>query len=186
MSKSYKFVQRSPKSLDSLISDGVQELTDLGEECRNASDNFPNSSHPKAEAFGEVADVLENVEAPGLDDLPDELVNEQLAWNESIPKDKRRQASRDVRRTNAVGQLEIARDRLNEWADEQETSLEEAKETDEENAEEVAEASPGAIALVESMRKELEEQIAKAREVAEELDEIIGNTSDLEFPGLYG
>lgn len=112
MSKSYKPVQRQT-TVSAAIEDAKSELETLGEECRSAADNFPNQDHPKAQAFAEAADALEQISVDT--DCPEEVGEQTVTYTEMIPRRKRHNASRASRRDNAVAALSAAKDVLDGW-----------------------------------------------------------------------
>lgn len=113
--KSYKFVS-CQGSVSGAIEDAVSALTELGEECTGAADNFPNSDHPKAEAFREAGSTLEGISVE-VGDLPDDLAEQTVQYQEAVPRAKRRSPSRSVRCSNACAMLQASADRLQEWLD---------------------------------------------------------------------
>lgn len=114
MSKSYK-PNPCKSTVNAALEDGVAALVSLGEECRESGDNFENQSHPKAEAFGEVADALENL---SLDiDLPDDLAELEVSYTDQVPRRKAHNPSRASRCGNAVAALQAGFDGLQSWLD---------------------------------------------------------------------
>lgn len=112
MSKSYKPVQRQT-TLSAAIEDAKSELETLGEECRSASDNFPNQDHPKAQAFAEAADALEGISIDT--DCPELATDLVVAYTEEVPRRKNHSPSRASRRGNTVAMLTAAKEVLEDW-----------------------------------------------------------------------
>lgn len=112
--KTYKFVGHT-SAISACLEDGVAALVELGEECRTSAENFPNQDHPKAQAFGEAADALENV---SLDvDLPEELASVEVGYREAVPKRKGRAPGRAVRCSNACAAIQAGIEGLQAWLD---------------------------------------------------------------------
>lgn len=150
------------------VADAFSEILTLSEECREASDNFPNPDHPKAQAFGEIADVLEGVSEVDLSDLPDWAQELSVHTSEMRPSDKRRSPSRATRLDNACTILRDVAQTLRDKADEVEA------EEEPEDAEE------------KTSWQERQDALDDVRAKADELEEAAGEVEGQEFPGLYG
>lgn len=116
MSKSYKS-EICRGTVSGVLEDGVSILNDLGSECTEAADNFPNYDHPKAEAFREAASPIEDL---SLDvDLPEDLAASEVEYVESRPRRKRHNPSRASRRDNAVAMLQAGLEGMQAWLEDE-------------------------------------------------------------------
>lgn len=174
-------------SISSLISDGYGEIAELGEECRSASDNFPNSEHPKAQAFAEAADTLEGVSEA---DVPDCLSENdaEVSYSLLVNKDKRKGTARHARCSNACGKLTAAADGIRALIEELsaekgalESRLEDVNKGTLEEGDDAltADEMQERIDLLETRDSDLEE-------LADQLESDAGDCEGVEFPGLYG
>lgn len=114
MSKSYKLVNEE-SLLGEAVSSAYSDIDELATECDDASNNFPNSSHPKAEAFAEAASTLQSYSEP---DLPDSLKEVRIHYSVSVHRSKKASPSRAVRLENALAVLEAAVAAIDELVEE--------------------------------------------------------------------
>lgn len=174
MSKSYKYVQRED-TLQNVVANAFSELQEsLAQEMRDWYESIPESlkNGDKANTINETADILESLEVVELEDLSEGLLNTKVSYPEAVKvKGRSKTPSRDARRNNATAMLSAAVEALREWADEEETALEQA--------------AAGA-AVEEDAGKELEAMIEKARELAEAIEEQKDTADGVEFPGMFG
>lgn len=170
---SYKTVVYNTTVADA-IETGFSELEELASECQEASDNFPNSDHPKAQAFADAASELEGKEAPevpeGLGDLP-------ITVHLMQPKSKKRVPGRSVRRDNAINYLSSAKEALEAALEEKEeafqTAMDEAPEGEE-------------PALREAQTPALDSLREHVEEACEALQDACDSAEGVEFPGMFG
>lgn len=166
--KSYKLVPEET-TVRGAIEDGINDLRELGEECREAYENMTgggmSDDHPKVAAFSEAADQLEEADEPDMEGVPDDVLDQKLTVSNLTPKDKRRSAARWARCSNACGKLKAAAEALREH-DPHDVDCE----GDEEDAD------------VEK-RDEVEQACT---ELADTIEELADNCEGVEFPGLYG
>ena len=103
MAGSYKAV-RATGSAEEALADAVEACESLAGECRDAAANFPSDAHPKAQAFEEAADRLEDavsylqdvdLEVDGAPDLP------ELSWFRQVPRRRAHHPSKASRLENA-------------------------------------------------------------------------------------
>lgn len=112
--KSYKSIN-CKSSVSACLEQGVSALVELGEECRASADNFENQDHPKAQAFSEAADALEN---QSLDvDLPDAPAELEVPYTERVPRRRRHNPSRASRCSNAIASLQAGLEAMQEWSE---------------------------------------------------------------------
>jgi DNA repair ATPase RecN len=165
--KSYKLVPEET-TVRGAIEDGIADLRELGEECREAYDNMTgggmSDDHPKVQAFSEAADTLEEADEPDLDGVPDEVLDQKLTVSNLTPKDKRRSAARWARCSNACGKLKAAAEALRDY-EPQTDGEEETVEEDIDKSDELEQA---------------------CTELADTIEELADNCEGVEFPGLYG
>lgn len=166
-------------SITSLIESGYAAFEELGSECDDAANNFPNSNHPKAEAFAEAASTLQDLSAP---DLPSALDSNdpEVVWHEQVNKDKRKGPSRAVRAANGAAMLSAAADAIRTLVDD----LKSEAQTIEENLTEDMPEETRTAATARS--EEIDQQVTDLEEVADQLESDAGDAENVEFPGLYG
>jgi hypothetical protein len=160
-----KLITRTASAADA-VSEAVSLLTELGEECREACDNMPESlqSTSRYDALSGSADVLECVEEP---DASEGLPAAPVVWQE--PRPTKRQPSRATRCAAAVAILEA----VVAWCDEQCDALIQVP-SDDDKPEDTAE---------EERLDALHEALTEYRDA---LQQIVDNAEGCEFPGMYG
>lgn len=164
----YKSVERKGTVM-SLIEEGYSELEELGNECQEASDNFPNSNHPKAEAFGEVASTLTGLSMPDTDAIEAADADGEVTYFEQVNRDKRKGPSRAIRAANAAAKLTGAASALR-------SKIEELNEQELPDQPEAADLAKDAI----------DEKVSGLETLADELEDHANEAEGVEFPGLYG
>jgi hypothetical protein len=102
---SKKQVKRE-SSVSAAIADACEELTSLGEECREVCDNMPESLHSgsRYEALDASASALECISEPDIDEDISTLCVATVTWTEVGGK----RFSRADRCANAVAALQAA------------------------------------------------------------------------------
>lgn len=172
MAKRPSYISHPYPAMDvwSLVEEVYSEIEELGNECQEAADNFPNPSHPKAEAFSDVAQELQSVSPPDELDIPEDgpistlpPIPQVTDLQIQIPSDKRRQTSRAMRLSNAVSKLQAAIDTLTAYRDDV--------------------AIPTAD---DTKQKVLEDYVMSLDDYIEALQETINVVDSLEFPGMFG
>ena len=171
--------------IDSAISDFYSELEELAGECREVVDGAEGgrAETQRIQTLGDTADTLEQVSTPDEPDYPKEVAEIKVEFYHQVPRSKRQQCSRAVRRDNASAGASAAINELREWCDTQEEALDEGRKNDEGNPED---ASEGAIALVTRMREEREALIQEIRDYCDEVEAHISEAEGAEFPGMMG
>jgi len=165
-----------------LIEDGYSQLEELGSECDEAANNFPNSSHPKAEAFSEAASTLQGVSLPDLPEV--DGMDGEVCYSAMVNKDKRKGPSRSVRCGNACTMLTAAAEAIQDLIDgplqERKDMLEEKYETaNDRGHSDEAQAAQDAL-------DEVEKQVDDLTELKDQLESDANDCEGVEFPGLYG
>ncbi len=152
----YRTIQEKTTVRDA-IERGVADITELGEECREAYDNMTgggmSDEHPKVQAFDEAAQYLEDAQEPDLESVPEAALDAEVTYGILRNKDKRRADARWARCSTACNALEAAEDSLRNHFDD----------LDDEDDD----------------RQSIED-------LADELGEIRGNAEGAEFPGMFG
>lgn len=166
---SYKTVTHT--GVLSQVSDAINDLQELGSECREIVDNASEGLQQtnRIQTLDTTAGELEGINEPevpkGFGDLP-------ISYTESVNKNKRRGPSRFVRASNAAVILnacaESARAKAEALKDEQENMDHIANDEDQAKAD------------------ALQEQQESLESFADECEEIAGMVEGLEFPGMYG
>ena len=104
---------------DAAVGVAVDELRALGEECREAVDNTPESlqSTDRCSSLADSADALESLE--DIDDPAEDLLElvGEVSWPEAQPRRASRPLSRAARRDNAVAALSAVVSRIEELED---------------------------------------------------------------------
>jgi predicted nucleic acid-binding Zn-ribbon protein len=172
----YKLIEYKG-SLTGLVEEGYSELEELGGECEEVSSNFPNSSHPRAEAFADAASTLQGFSNPECDVL--EEYDEECTCQVQVNRDKRKGPSRAVRVSNATAKLTAAADAMKSKA---EALREEASDID---------ADEEGISEQEKTDRELKVEKLEAdadalEEAADQMESDASEAGGVEFPGLYG
>jgi hypothetical protein len=159
---------RKPKtattSLSAAISDAISALQSLGEECREVCDNMPESlqSSARYESLSASADALENLSDPDLEVLDAEpLSSLQVTYVLAS------RSSRAARRDEATGMLQAAVDALSESLNDTEDAEDEALD----EGSDLPEAPYDADAV---------------QSLIDELENVISEAENCEFPGMYG
>lgn len=159
--KSYKTVERKA-DLTACISDAYSEISSLAEEMQEAYDNMTgggmSDDHPKVSLVSEARDTLEGKDEP---EVPDVLDGIEVTWQEQIPKDKRHKTARWARLANACAALGAA--------------AEAVREASSDNGME----GPDAANYVEEFETAQEE-------LADALEETMGEVEGVEFPTMFG
>jgi hypothetical protein len=98
-------------SLGAAVADAYSELETLGEECREVSENMPESTQSSARytALSDSGDTLVGLEAP---DVPESLSDIKITFQQYQPASRTRPLGRGLRRDNAVMALQAAVDAL--------------------------------------------------------------------------
>lgn len=181
MAGTYKPIEQRG-SISDFVANAFEEISSLASECEEAASNFPNSDHPKATAFQEVADALQDIEAP--DEPKDPLFEELITVVQMIKvKQKKSPMSRAQRLDNATTALREVASQLRDKASERQDKLDEAREGLKKNEDDHSE---GAIALVQRTQDEEQELIDELNQYADSLEEAADNAEGVEFPGMYG
>lgn len=109
----YKIVSHNT-TVSAALLDAISELETLQEECQDIVDNASEglSETQRIQTLGETADALCSL---GVDEPPSSLGERGVSYGESVNKDKRKGASRSVRRDNAVAMLSAAKDEAEEF-----------------------------------------------------------------------
>jgi hypothetical protein len=146
------------------ISDGIAALTELGAECREVCDNMPESlqSSARYESLSASADALENLSDPDL-----EACNAEPLASATVTYALARRTSRASRRDEAVAMLQAAADALSESLND----TEDAEDVALEEGSDLPEAPYDADAV---------------QSLIDELESIIGEAENCEFPGMFG
>lgn len=159
--KSYKAVQRKA-DLSSCVSDAYSEIASLAEEMQEAYDNMTGGGmtdeHPKVVVVSEARDTLEGKDEP---EVPDILDGIEVNWSEQIPKDKRHKTARWARLANVCAMLGAAAEAVREAS-----------------SDHGMEGTDGA-SYVERF-EEAQEELADA------LEETMGEIESVEFPTMFG
>jgi hypothetical protein len=159
--KSYKTVERKA-DLSACISDAYSEIASLAEEMQEAYDNMTgggmSDDHPKVNLVSEARDTLEGKDEP---EVPDVLDGIEVTWHEQIPKDKRHKTARWARLANACAALGAA--------------AEAVREASSDNGME----GPDAANYVEQFEE-------AQTELADALEETMGEVEGVEFPTMFG
>lgn len=177
----YKSVEYK-SSLTGLVEEGYSDLEELGSECDEASSNFPNSSHPKAEAFADAASTLQGFSNPECDVL--EEYDEECACQVQVNRDKRKGPSRAVRAANAAAKLTAAADAMKAKA---EALREEAGDVDPDEDDPDEDGISEQEKTDRELKKEkLEADADSLEEAADQMESDASEAEGVEFPGLYG
>ena len=112
---SYKTVE-CKSTLGAVIGDACAQLEELAGECDDAYNNFPNSDHPKAQAFSDAASALQSASEP---DVPEWMADLPVVYSESVPTRKGRAAGRAVRCGNACAMLQAAAEKAREMCEDE-------------------------------------------------------------------
>jgi hypothetical protein len=162
-------------SISDAVSDAFGNLQALGEEMREVFDNTPENFQTSGvgEARGEAADALENLSEPYV---PGELEGIVVSW--SIPvlsPSKQRRQSRSDRRNDAIATLQAVVSRLEEIRDYEQPKNEN------DDGEELKEGQPG------YEKPEYEQSaVDEADSFIDEIENLISEAEDVNFPGMYG
>jgi len=140
------------------IEGGRSLLEELRDECQEVVDGLEErfSGTARYETMSSTVDVLDFVD-DGEPELPDEAGDFGISYTE----DQRKNLSRAARRDNAVNMLSAAADGLREWASQEQEDHQDDSDWD-------------------------ESDVTNAEEVADQLEEWVGNAEDAEFPGMMG
>lgn len=146
----------------SSVEDAISNLEELGNECReivdNASDGLKETS--RIQTFDETAGTLEGISAPGIPECVADLsmtVTTQQSTRKGCGE------SRAVRCANEVAVLSAARDAVDEWINTRTGEIED-----------------------EGGDVDADEDVQAAVEFVGELENIISDAENCEFPGMYG
>lgn len=146
----------------SSVEDAISQLEELGSECReivdNASENLQQTS--RIQTFDETASTLEGISAP---DIPECVADLTMTVTTSQSTRKGRGESRSVRCANEVAVLSAARDAVDEWINTRTSEIED-----------------------EGGSVDDDEDVQAAVEFVGELENIISDVENCEFPGMYG
>ena len=146
----------------SSVEDAISNLEELGNECReivdNASDGLKETS--RIQTFDETADTLEGISAP---DIPECVADLTMTVTTQQSTRKGRGESRAVRCANEVAVLSAARDAVDEWINTRTGEIED-----------------------EGGSVDDDEDVQAAVEFVGELENIISDAENCEFPGMYG
>lgn len=155
---SYKHV--TTETNVSAVEDAISNLEELGNECReivdNASDGLKETS--RIQTLDETAGTLEGISAP---DIPECIADLPMTVTTEQSTRKGRGESRVVRCANAIAVLQAASEAAQQWLDD-------------------TDCQP------EDMSSEKEEQRDEVQTFIDELDNIVGDCENCEFPGMYG
>ena len=202
MAKRPSYISRAYPTTDvwSLVEDAFSEIEELGNECQEAANNFPNPSHPKAEAFSDVAQELQGVSQPDEIDIPEDGPISTLSpipqitdLQIQVPSDRRRQTSRAIRLANAVSKLQAALDTLTTYRDDvvvpaRDTAFE-AMETRQAECDDLPNTAYERDELYEqheAKHKTLENFASALNDYIDSLQATIDAVDGLEFPGMFG
>jgi hypothetical protein len=155
------------------VSDAFSELQQLGEECREIVDNASDglSQTQRIQTLGETADVLESLSEPDVDG---DISDIAISYTEMVPTNKRQSPSRATRRDNAVAVLSAAKEELESLIDQHREDAEKYEEADEDEKKEL-EQPPYTVDQLDNMET-----------LKDELDNIISDAENVEFPGMFG
>lgn len=170
MSKSYKAVQRET-TLSAAIGDGFSELECLAEECRELVDNATDMSRgtQRIQTFEETADTLESLTQP--DDPSEVLGTLPVSYVEMVHRSKKARPSRAVRQSNALDLLRAAAMTLQIWLDDHE----EWADQDDVRSVIDTDTSPSCA-----------EVHGEATDLMAELENLVAEAENCEFPGMFG
>lgn len=163
---SYRSEHRTD-SLESAVSSALSEIESLKDEMDEIKSNMENANMehlPKYETASEAYDALDSAQEP---DVPEAVGELSVEYNEEVNKRKGRGPSRAVRLSNAVAQLQacVAALEYYESARQDIADNEDAETVDQEVA---------------------QSEIDEASELRDELETIINDVENVEFPGMYG
>lgn len=157
----YRTVMRKGTVRD-LITDGLGDLEGLREEMTTWRDNMSSTTAANTTKFQtveETADALENMDLEQTPEgnIPENLMDIEAEWPELVVRSGRAGPSRSTRASNACNRISVAIEVL-------------------EGITKAAEATSHELATEE--REQIEAYI-------EELEQLVDEVGNLEFPGMY-
>lgn len=191
MSKSYKHVTVED-SISGALSAAVNEVRELTEEMTEWRDNMDGSGLENTEKFSMVeaaADSLESADVDAIEELPDLEDDDDVPidLDDSITvtllqnKNKRRSNARWARLSNAVSYLEVAKGAL----ENKHSGLRSRAEDLEVTLNAMSEDHDERDAL-EREHDEAEERASTVEEFITEIESVIDELANVEFPGMFG
>ncbi len=155
----YKFVLVT-STVAGAIEEALSEVALLKEEMEEWKSNMESANMEHLDKYSEVEEtwnILEGIseDLDGLDNLPEDLQQASVTFNEGVNKNKRRGPSRSMRCSNSVARLQAAVDRIEE-------------ENDKLKGEGEGEGGEGPYA-----------------EVIEELESMVSELESIDFPGMF-
>jgi cysteinyl-tRNA synthetase len=166
--------QRMTGSLAGCIESAASVVEELKGEIEEWRDNMEsnNMEHmPKFEEVSECYDALEQLLDGELDsvEVPEFLQDLPVTYTQDT---RRSSTSRASRLGNAESELDAAAARVREWLEDNETL-------------EANDNSDDTEIVTEADVQERDDQREQAEELADKLEELVGQFGDVNFPGMY-
>lgn len=161
--------------IEGAVSDGFGALEELGSEMRERFDNAPENLQQTDtnQRVSEAADTLEGLSQP---DVPDCIAGVDCSFK-SVPN---KRTSRAARRDDAIEILDAAKSAAESWLEENEEI---------EVGEDIPDGDGGEGATKKATDEDVQERESLRGEVEtfiQEMDDLISEASDVEFPGMFG
>lgn len=174
MARRKKKTQSVSTSVDDAVSTAFSNAEELKDELQSWFDNLPESfqNGSKGETLQAAIDALESVSAP---DVPEHISGDEISFSKCID----RKTSRSDRLGNCIAALEAAADHARQEA----AYLEDIKYND---AGELDEDTQLAHPTAPDNETDRDSLVTDLEAFADDLENVVSEWGNIEFPSMYG